>query len=125
MSRVTSQSRVGDDESEATLKQFIWEITLRRALRNLLFLFLTFLVAVVNVATAACTIGLSVLLMAAPFRYESLSTDYQFFLSPVDTIPEALALGIAGAAMLFFSIIILIFMGEIELSATRRMFQES
>lgn len=125
MSSISSPSDMPANHSRLTLRQFVWDLTLRRVLRNLLFLSLAFLVALVNTSIAVATIGLSTLLIAAPFRYQEMNTNFELFLSPVDTMPEAIAVGIAGAALLVFSILLLIFIGEIELSAARQLLKDS
>ena len=113
------------NHSQLTFKQFVWDLTLRRIFRNLLFLFLTFLAAMVNTSIAVAAIGLSTLLIAAPFGYQEMNTNFELFFSPVDTMPEAIAVGIVGAALLVFSILLLVFIGEIELTAARKLLKDS
>lgn len=125
MSQVSTIGKEKSSSSRITLRQFVWDLTLRRFLRNLLFLFMTVLVALFNLAAAVTSIGLSLLLIAAPYRYEQASTSMTLFFSPVDTMPEALAVGIAGIALLMFSILFLTFIGEVELAAARKILSES
>ena len=107
--------------SRMTFSKWLWELTVRRFLRNWLFLLLTLVVALVNTTAAVCSIGLSVLLIAAPFRYEDTTTNMKLFFSPVDTTAEALLVGAAGVALLVFSVFLLAFIGEGEIAAARRL----
>jgi hypothetical protein len=91
----------------------------------MLFLILTIVVALLNLAAAVCSIGLSILLIAAPYRHEEGYTNMKLFFSPVDTMPEALAVGFAGIALLVFSLLFLTFMGEVELAAANQLLKES
>jgi hypothetical protein len=52
MSEVSANREGKGYRSRITLRQFVWDLTLRRFLRNMLFLFTTLVVALVNLATA-------------------------------------------------------------------------
>lgn len=125
MTEVSAHRKGKGYRSRITLRQFVWDLTLRRFLRNMLFLILTLAVALVNLAAAVCSVGLAILLIAAPYRYEEGYTNMKLFFSPVDTMPEALAVGIASIALLVFSILLLTFLGEVELAAARQLLKES
>jgi hypothetical protein len=113
------------DDKNVTLRQFIWELTIRKFIRSLAFLSVVFFAALFNAVAAAATIGLSILLLSTPFRYEDTGANIRLLFSPVDTMPEALIVAIAGAALLLFSVLLLSFIGEVEFQAARRLLKQN
>ena len=125
MSGIDSSARMLIDDKNVTLRQFIWELTIRKFIRNLAFLSVVFFAALFNAVAAAATIGLSILLLSTPFRYEDTGANIRLLFSPVDTMPEALIVAIAGAALLLFSVLLLSFIGEVEFQAARRLLKQN